>query len=86
MTHSSSLVTRCCSIEPRTRKNLSKDMDFYYFPKSIQQTFKTINHPRTRKYVNGYGFLSLARNLCSKYGKQLLDTRLDALKIGCKRS
>ena len=42
--------------------------------------------PRTRKYVNGYGFLSLARNLCSKYGKQLLDTRLDALKIGCKRS
>ena len=40
--------------------------------------------PRTRKYVNGYGFLSLARNLCSKYG--LLDTRLDALKIGCKRS
>ena len=47
MTHSSSLVTRYCSLEPRTRKNLSKDMDFYYFPKSIQQTFKTINHPRT---------------------------------------
>ena len=32
--------------------------------------------PRTRKYVKGYGFLSLAR----KYRKQLLDTGLDASK------
>ena len=25
--------------------------------------------PRTRKYVKGYGFLSLTRNLSDKYGK-----------------
>ena len=28
--------------------------------------------PRTRKYINGYGFLSFAR----KYKKQLIDTVL----------
>ena len=32
--------------------------------------------PRTRKYVNGYGFLWFAR----KYEKQLLDKGLDASK------
>ena len=32
--------------------------------------------PRTRKYVKGYGFLSLAR----KYKRQLLDTGLNSLK------
>ena len=32
--------------------------------------------PRTRKYVEGYGFLSFAR----KYKKQLLDTGLHASK------
>ena len=32
--------------------------------------------PRTRKYVKGYGFLSLAR----KYKKQLLNAGLDSLK------
>ena len=32
--------------------------------------------PRTRKYVEGYGFLSFPR----KYKKQLLDTGLDASK------
>ena len=36
--------------------------------------------PRTRKYVKGDGFLSFARNLSSKYKKQLLDTELDTLK------
>ena len=30
--------------------------------------------PKIRKYVKGYGFLAFARNLWSKYGKQLLDT------------
>ena len=30
--------------------------------------------PRTRKYVQGYGFLSFARNLFSKYGKELFNT------------
>ena len=33
--------------------------------------------PRTRRYVNGYGFLSFAR----KYKKQFLVTGLDASKI-----
>ena len=32
--------------------------------------------PRTRKYVEGYGFLSFTR----KYKKQLLDIKLDSLK------
>ena len=36
--------------------------------------------PRMRKQVKGYGFLSFARKLPTKYGKQLLDTRLDILK------
>ena len=56
-------------------------MDFYYFPKSIQQTFKTINHPRTRKYVNGYGLLSPTRNLSNKHRKMNAAT-----KIGRKSS
>ena len=29
--------------------------------------------PRTRKYVKGDGFLSFAKNLTNKYGKQLKD-------------
>ena len=29
--------------------------------------------PRPRKYVKGYKFLSFARNLSNKHGKQLLD-------------
>ena len=41
-----------------------------------------------RKYVKGYGFLSFARNISSKYRKQLLNmvtkTRPDALKIASK--
>ena len=37
--------------------------------------------PRTRKYVKEYRFLSFAR----KYKKQLLDTGMDALKIGSKK-
>ena len=40
---------------------------------------------RTRKYVKGYFYLSFARNLSNKYGKQLLDTaaktETDALKL-----
>ena len=34
---------------------------------------------RTRKYVKDYGFLTFAKNLSNKYGKQLLDTVVDAL-------
>ena len=37
--------------------------------------------PRTRKYVEEYGFLSFAR----KYEKQLLDTRLNSLKTASKK-
>ena len=45
--------------------------------------------PKTRKYIKGYGFLSFARNLCNKYGKEFLDTAtktgLDALKTASKK-
>ena len=45
--------------------------------------------PRTRKYVKGYGFLLIARNLSNKYGKQLFNTAaktgLDALKFASKK-
>ena len=37
--------------------------------------------PRTRKYIKGYGFLSFTR----KYEKQLLNTRLDAVKTASKK-
>ena len=37
--------------------------------------------PRTRKYAKVYGFLSSAR----KYKKQLLDTKLDAVKTASKK-
>ena len=30
--------------------------------------------PKYRKYVQGYGFLSFARNFGVKYGKKLIDT------------
>ena len=44
---------------------------------------------RTRKYVKGNGFLSQARNLSNKCGKQLIDnttkTELDALKAASKK-
>ena len=33
---------------------------------------------KARKYVNGYEFLSLARNLSNKYGKQLLNNAAEA--------
>ena len=32
------------------------------------------DEPRTRRYVEGYGLLSFARNLSKKYEKKLLDT------------
>ena len=37
--------------------------------------------PKTRKYIKGYGFLLFPR----KYRKQLLHTRLDALKTASKK-
>ena len=44
--------------------------------------------PRFRTYVEGYGFLSFAREFGSKYGKKLMDiatqTRIDAAKTASK--
>ena len=37
--------------------------------------------PRAQKYVEGNGFLSFAR----KYKKQVMDTRLDAVKTASKK-
>ena len=49
---------------------------------------KYSTEPRFRKYVNGYGFLSFARTLGSKYGKKLMDTTtktgIDAAKLHLK--
>ena len=50
--------------------------------------------PRGRRYVNGYGFLSFAKNigknLSNKHGQNLVDTAkksaTDALKIASKRA
>ena len=46
--------------------------------------------PRFRKYVKGYGFLSVARKFGNKYGKKLMDTAtktgMDAAKIASKRA
>ena len=45
--------------------------------------------PKFGKYVNGYGFLSFAKNFKDKYGKKLLDTAtktgIDAAKTASKR-
>ena len=41
--------------------------------------------PRTRKYGNGYGFLSFSRNVSNKHGKQLLGRGLNALKTASKK-
>ena len=45
--------------------------------------------PRFRKYVEGYGFLSISRKFGDKYGKKLMDTATktgtDAAKTASKR-
>ena len=45
--------------------------------------------PKFRKYVQGYGFFSFARNLGDRYGKKLIDTAtktgIDAAKTASKR-
>ena len=45
--------------------------------------------PKYRKYVRGYGFLSLARKFGDKNGKKLMDTAtktgIDAAKTASKR-
>ena len=35
--------------------------------------------PRERTYIKGYGFLSFAKNVSNKYGKELMNT---AIKTG----
>ena len=44
--------------------------------------------PKFRKYVKGYGFLSLAKKFNNKYGKTLIDTAtktgIDAAKTASK--
>ena len=46
--------------------------------------------PRERRYVEGSGFLSLARNLNTKYGQKLVDSAkksaIDAFKFASKRA
>ena len=46
--------------------------------------------PRERRYVEGYGFLSFARNLNNKYGQNRVDSAkksaTDAFKIATKRA
>ena len=46
--------------------------------------------PRERRYVEGYGLLSFARNLNDKYGRKLVNSAkksaTDAFKIARKRS
>ena len=46
--------------------------------------------PRERRYIEGYGFLSFARNLNNKYGQKLIDSakksETDAFKIASKRA
>ena len=45
--------------------------------------------PKFRKYVKGYGFLSLTRKCSDKYGKNVMDTAtktgIDAAKTASKR-
>ena len=41
-------------------------------------TYHTDN--RIRRYVNGYGFMSFAKNLGSKYGKKIIDKGIAASK------
>ena len=50
--------------------------------------------PRERRYVKGYGFLSIAKSICknlsNKYGQKLVDSAkisaTDALKIASNRA
>ena len=46
--------------------------------------------PRDRIYVKGYGFLSFAKSVSSKYGQKFLESAkkstTDAIKIASKRA
>ena len=36
--------------------------------------------PKERRYVKGYGFMSVARNFSGKYSKSLIDKGIDVSK------
>ena len=40
--------------------------------------------PRERRYVKGYGFMSIARNFSDKYSKSLMDKGIDVSKTFAK--
>ena len=40
--------------------------------------------PRGRRYVEGYGFMSFARNFSDKYSKSLMDKGIDVSKTFAK--
>ena len=42
-------------------------------------TYHTDN--KIRRYVKGYGFMSFAKNLGSKYGKTIIDKEFQYLKV-----
>ena len=52
--------------------------------------YKNETEPRDRVYVKGYGFMSFAKSMSSKYGKKLVDTAkksaTDAIKTTSKRA
>ena len=42
--------------------------------------------PSYRKYVQGQGFMSFAKNMSNKYGKRLLDKSIDVSKDFAKKA
>ena len=57
--------------------------------RSLSLATRNSIEPRTRKYLKGHAFLSFAKSLSNKYGKQLLNTAsktgLGALKTASKK-
>ena len=41
----------------------------------------TYRTDKIRKYVKGYGFMSFAKNLGSKYGKKIIEKEISASQI-----
>ena len=41
--------------------------------------------PHCRRYVQGQGFMSFARNIGNKYGRKIFDKSLDVAKIAGKK-
>ena len=79
--------TEFSSVEVWFTDQASKAFDTNYWVDIIKISYWT--EPIFRKYVEGYYFLSFARNSGDKYGKKLMDTaiktRIDAAKTVYKR-